>query len=190
MSKYLKFCSVAIIVLTANAQLAAQTAKSKADAILREMGGEAIRTVDTDICLPATAEEYEALGKNAILMLESSSAISTELPLRRVYAIHKGVRLPLHRIITMEKTEDESGSQSRQVSFYLLPIQLMKSNAKVEVDFTGERTGFGILTFTEEDGLDEGAPAFARLDEYNDPSDPDPTAVADILAREYPAYVK
>ena len=57
------------------------------DDVLRKLGGEAIRQIHTDICFPATSEEYEALGKNAILMLESSSAIGTELPLRSVYAL-------------------------------------------------------------------------------------------------------
>ena len=190
MSKYLKVFSAAFVLLSATSPVAAQKAATGAEAALHEMGGEAIRQVDTDICFPATAEEYQALGKNAILMLDSSSAISTELPLLRVYAIYKGVRIQLHRVIVMGKTLDEDASRSRQISFYLLPIQLMRSDAKVEVDFTGERTGFGILTFTEQEGLDKGAPAFARLDEYNDPADPDPTAVAEILAREYPSYFK
>jgi hypothetical protein len=188
MSKTLKYYLLTVFSITISSPIFAQKEATGAEAALRNLGVEAIRQVDSDICLPATAEEYEALGKNAILMLDSCSAISTELPLRGVYAVYKNIRIQLHRVLLLDKAAEDDGSRTRQVSFYLLPIQLMKSDVKVEVDFSGQRKAFGILTFSEKAGLDKGAPAFARLDEYNDPADADPKAITEILAREYPTY--
>lgn len=168
----------------------AQTSAPDIDRVLKDMGGEAIRHISTDICLPATAEEYEALGKNAVLMLRTSTAVATELPLKSVFAVHKGVRIPLHRIALLDKFDDAESSRTVQVSFYLLPVHLMKVDADVSADFAGARKDFGILHFSAKQGLDRGAPAFARLDEYDTPGDADPDAIARILVREYPDYFK
>lgn len=160
------------------------------ESALKSIGGEAIRQIHSDICFPATADEYEALGKNAILMLEADSVISTELPLRSAYVTHKGVRIPLQRIALLDKQSDASTGRSSQVAFYLLPIQLMKADAHLAADFTGERKAFGIMTFSLKEGLSRNAPAFARLDEYNTPADADMGVVARVLSREYPDYIK
>lgn len=159
------------------------------DDVLRELGGEAIRQIHTDICFPATSEEYESLGKNAILMLESSSAVGTELPLRSVYAMRKGVRIPLFRVYLLSKRRNAAGDRATQVSFYLLPIEFMKADVQLLADFSGDRRGFGFMSFTAKHGLDRNAPAFARLDEYDAPTDPDPAIVTAVIAREYPDHV-
>ena len=52
---------------------------------ISEIGGEAIRSISFDLCLPADGHEYEALGKNAIIILTSSTAIAPELPLKSVF---------------------------------------------------------------------------------------------------------
>lgn len=147
-----------------------------------------VRQISFDICLPASAEEYEELGKYAIIALDSSTAISTELPLRSVYLTHKGVRIPLQKVVELVKKEAPNGSGATQTSFYLVPIQMMKSDAKLLADFKGERKGFGITTFSEREGLDPAAPAFARLDAYNVPFDPDMNAVKRVILREFPSY--
>jgi hypothetical protein len=167
-----------------------QSANTKLDDVLRKIGGEAIRGVDSDICFPATATEYEALGKNAIVMLKSSSALSTELPLRTAYVIYKGVRIPLQRVAILSKQVDEGSSRATQLSFYLLPLNLMKSDAVLMVDFTGDRKGFSVMSFHAKLGLGPGAPAFVRLDEYDTPADADPATVQRVLEREYPDYIK
>jgi len=145
-----------------------------------------VRQISNDICLPATAEEYEELGKHAILALDSTSVISTELPLRSVFVIYKDVRIPLQKITSLPKNLTKDGAT--QVSFYLLPIKYMKSDAKLFADFSGDRKEFGITTFTESEGLDPEAPAFARLDAYDTPYDPDMGAVEKVILREYPQH--
>lgn len=159
------------------------------DKAIASIGGEVIRDVSFDICFPATSGEYEALGKNAIIMVEASSAVPTELPLWSVYVMQKGVRIPLHRVKLMPRRESGDG-RGEQVSFYLLPVQIMKSDAKVLVDFTGGRKGFSITAFTAKSGIDRGAPSFVRLDEYDEPGDADPLVVEEVLRREYPEYIK
>jgi hypothetical protein len=167
----------------------AQAQDGKIDEVLRKLGGEAVREIHTDICFPATSEEYEALGKNAILMLDSSSAVGTELPLRSVYAMRKGVRIPLYRVYLLGKQHNAAGDRTTQVSFYLLPIEFMKADVQLLADFSGDRRGFGFMSFNAKEGLDRAAPAFARLDEYDQPSDPDPAVVTAVIAREYPDHV-
>ena len=164
---------------------AAQTPSKQAlEEMLAKDGLQSIRGVDSDICYPANAAEYQALGKSAILMLKSDSAISTELPLRSVYLIHQKVRIPLQRLAATAKDEDDHG-RATQFSFYLLPIHYMKLDADLLVDFTGDRIGFSVMSFDGK-SRDDQMPAFARLDEYDMPQDADPKAVAEVLAREYP----
>src|SRR4051812_37758923 len=128
-------CAVLAALAICATMAGAVPPRESIDQVLHRMGGEAIRGVDTDTCYPATAEEYVALGKNAILMLRSSSALSTELPLQSAYVMQRGVRIPLHRIALLDKQIDPASGRTIQVSFYLLPIQLMKSDARLLVDF-------------------------------------------------------
>ena len=181
-------------VLLATASVTAQAAPpsrdargtaSTVDSVLKHLGVESVRNIDADICFPATAEEYVALGKNAIVMLTSSSAISTELPLKAVYAMRNGVRIPLQRITSLDKRINSQSGRTSQISFYLMPIQLMKQDARVLADFDGQRRGFGFFSFSAAEGIDPGAPAFVRLDEYDDPSEPDMAVVKTVVLREY-----
>lgn len=88
---------ISTLLLVCSPAAGSQTS-AEVDRALAEMGMAPTRGVDSDICYPATAQEYEALGKNAILMLTSSSVLATELPLRSAYLEVKGVRVPLQRI--------------------------------------------------------------------------------------------
>lgn len=154
---------------------------------LKALSANVVRSIEFDLCLPATAQEYVALGKNAIIMLEASSAIETELPLKSVFVQVGEIRIPLQRIWRSEIAP--SGDRFVQVSFYLVPIQRTKKPGRLAADFAGERSDFGISTFGP-DFYDDGAPAFARLDEYDNASEPDMDAVRRVLRREYPDQYK
>ncbi|NKJ02022.1 hypothetical protein [Novosphingobium sp. SG707] len=157
-------------------------------AAMKAAGIMPTREVASDLCLPATADEYEALGKNGVLRLEAASLLSPELPLRRIYIVVKGLRIPLRQVAEFDKQQDAApakGQQQaywRQVSYYLVPLNLVKAGAKLTVDFSGQRSGFFVSDLT----LSQGSPAFARLDEYDTPGEPDDEALAGLLAREYP----
>jgi hypothetical protein len=70
----------------------------------------------------------------------------------------------------------------------LLPIYLIRRDAELLVDLNGKRSGFEVITFSARKGLGPGVPAFIRLDEYDTPTDPDMSAVKELLRREYPEY--
>lgn len=168
--------------------VSALAAPDPVGAALAKLGAEAIRSADSDLCFPADAEEYEALGKNGVIRIEAASAIATELPLRTAYLEIKGVKVPLRLILTQPKSLDDQPGEGdktrywRQVSFYLAPLNVIRGGADLSVDFTGARRDFGITSF--DDPTD--GPAFYRLDEYNTPSEPSADALADLLKREYP----
>lgn len=189
-SKLLFVTAACAVASLSPAAVSAQVPSANIDRVPRELDAETIREIEADICFPATSEEYAALGKHAILMLKTSSAISTELPLRSVYVMYKGVRIPLQKIAILDKHDDAASSKTLQVSFYLLPIQLMKVDARVLADFNGERKAFSFMSFSAKDGLDEQAPSFARLDEYDTPVEPDGAAVELVLVREYPEFFR
>lgn len=154
---------------------------------LSKLGIQPTRQADFDLCMPATAEEYEAIGKYAVLRIEARSVLSTELPLRAAYLRLKELSIPLRLIVAFEKHEYQ-GSAPRgqadwhQVGFYLVSINLVKQSPELMIDFTGQRTGFGIGTLS----VSDAAPAFVRLDEYDNPAEPDTKAIAKLLYREYP----
>lgn len=178
----------ALVAASCLGALPAAAQSPDVEGLMKSMGMEAIRSVDSDLCLPADGDEYVALGKNAVLMLTSRSALGTELPLRSVYITAKELRVPLQRIARMDKTTGADG-YAEQVSFYLIPIQFTKIDAHLEVDFAGERKGFGVLQFTAGGGTySKDTPPFVRLDEYDDPSEPDARALAALLTREYPEF--
>lgn len=176
----------ALIVLLPNSL--ANAKQDPFNAVLEKLGTEAIRMANADLCLPSNADEYEALGKNGVLRIEASSAISSELPIRSAFLEIKGIQFPLTRIVAFEKYEDEAPSTSKgtrywhQLTFYRVPLNLIKQSARLAIDFRGARRGFGVTTF--EPSPDR--PAFVRLDEYNTASEPDEAALANLLAREYP----
>lgn len=167
---------------------AAPAAQKSPEDILARIGAETIRTVNSDLCYPASAEEYEALGKNGVIRLDATSAIATELPLKSVYLEAKGLRIPLRRIVMLEKVEDAAPTTAKgtrywhQVSFYLAPLNIIRAGARLAADFTGSRHDFGIMTYSPS----ANGPAFVRLDEYNTPSEPDSSALTALLEREYP----
>lgn len=178
----------AMTALLATAAIALTTtpafAQSSAE-IMKGMGLESTRTIDGDIAYPADSDEYDALGKNAVLMVDASSVVASELPLRTVYAVVNGVHIPLRRIMLGDKRCDEGDQHTRQISFHLVPIQALKNKVSLQADFGGSRTGFGFMSFGKGEAV-SGAPAFVRLDEYDAPGEPEPDATLAMIKREYP----
>jgi len=152
-----------------------------------------IRLVHFDLCWPASDEEYRALGKHAVLMLTASSVFPTDLPLASVYLQSDGATVPLQRIAMFDPHQSKPAAQSKktrttQVSFYLLPIHFVKEDSRLLVDFSGERKGFGVTTFSKKKGLDPRLPEFFHADKDDSPGKADMKAVQALLVREYPDY--
>src|SRR5690242_17587159 len=107
--------------------------------IIKELGGAVVRGVHYDICFPADASEYAALGKNAVVKLTASTAVGTELPLRSAYLNVKGVRVPLQRVALLDPRHLQRSGEDylEQASFYLAPLSLLKAATDLNVDFTG-----------------------------------------------------
>lgn len=55
-------------------------AQSQSPQLPAELEEQVIRSISFDLCLPADGAEYEKIGKNAVIMLTASTAISSELP--------------------------------------------------------------------------------------------------------------
>ena len=161
----------------------ASVAEAPANSALTDIASQTIRSIDFDLCLPADAYEYSALGKHAVIKLVSTTAIAAELPLTSVFVEIAGVRVPLRRVWRSETTS--VGERFEQVSFYVVPIQLTKKKSRLAVDFSGDRKNFGVTSFGP-NFYDVDTPAFVRLDEYDNPGEPDDDALRSMLVREYP----
>ena len=180
---YLLTISAIMFVATGQPAISTTTSNPVADA-----GFDAIRHAGYDLCFPANAAEYEAVGKFGILRVAASSVNSEELPLRSVYLSVDGLIVPLQRITVDDAIEDaEQDARGirywRQNSFYLIPLNLLRKSPDLEVDFRGSRRGFGIGALS----IDQHTPAFVRLDDYPVPSQPDSDALVTLLKREYPS---
>jgi hypothetical protein len=152
-----------------------------------------IRLVHFDLCWPASDEEYRALGKHAILMLTASSMFATDLPLTLAYVETDDAATPLQRVALFKasqakETPDAEQTRWTQVAFYLLPIHLTKRDARLLVDFTGQRKAFGVTTFSKATGLDPRLPEFLHLDQNDSPGQANIEALKALLIREYPDY--
>jgi len=79
-----------------------QSSKEELDRVAAELGLESLRGIDYDICFPNSPEEYEKLGKNAIILIKASAAVSTELPIKSTYIAYGGEKFNLHKIYTTE----------------------------------------------------------------------------------------
>ena len=153
--------------------------RKSVDAILAEMGAEQVRSVHSDIAFPITSEEYEKVGKNAILMLEASSVSETELPLRSAFLLRKGLKIPLRRIALFDKqaTTNQGKTKAKhteQVSFYLVPIMLLKTRTHLGVDFQSQRTDFNV---SDVGPVGRDDPSFLSLDQHDSAHEPDVSAL-------------
>jgi hypothetical protein len=152
-----------------------------------------IRLVNFDLCWPASDDEYRALGKHAILMLTASSNFATDLPLTSAYIETDESAMPLQRIALFNASQamETPGAKKAhwsQVSFYLLPIHLTKRDARLLVDFTGQRKAFGVTSFSKAAGLDQRLPEFLHRDQDDSPGEANMKVLRTLLIREYPDY--
>lgn len=186
---YLHILLACAAVLTGAGAATAQPTATDMDAALAKIGATTAREVASDIALPADSAEYEALGKNAVLMLDASSVLASELPLRSAYVMVGDVRVPLQRVLVLPAKPERRTragrpeTYTRQVAFYLVPIYLLQRESHLKVDFTGRRDGFGVSRF-QTGGLAE-APTFIRGDDYGFPAEPDMAAVRALVVREF-----
>lgn len=170
-----------------------QAPEKGVDELLEMVEPHVLRKVDFDLCYPSTREEYDALGKNAVVMLIASTVDTVELPLKSAFIETKRGRLALKEIAVFEKQERPSATAPKktyieQISFYLLPISAMERDSRLLVDFAVHREAFGIATFTARGGFKSGdVPPFIRGHEHEAPSEPDWRALVELLVREYPA---
>ena len=148
----------------------------------------AARYVVYDIAWPATAEEYRALGRHAILFLSAVSQNTDELPLKQVYTRQSGKSLPLKQL-SSKRRDVPSGSLThtmfgpyREDSFYLLPIGALMQEWKLLADFAKNRNEFSI-------SLSQlSPPRFIQTDRTRNAGKLDPAALKTILEREFPGF--
>lgn len=148
----------------------------------------AARYVVYDIAWPATAEEYRALGRHAILFLSAVSQKDEELPLKQVYTRTGGKSLPLQQL-SSKRRDVPGGSLThtmfgpyREDSFYLLPVGALMQEWKLLADFAKNRNEFSI-------SLSQlNPPRFIQTDRTRNAGKADPAALKAILAREFPGF--
>jgi hypothetical protein len=148
----------------------------------------AARYVVYDIAWPATAEEYRALGRHAILFLSAVSQNADELPLKQVYTRQGGKSLPLKQL-SSKRRDVPPGSLThvmfgpyREDSFYLLPVGALMQEWKLLADFAKNRNEFSI-------SLSQlNPPRFIQTDRTRNAGKVDPAALKTILEREFPGF--
>lgn len=148
----------------------------------------AARYVVYDIAWPATAEEYRALGRHAILFISAVSQKDEELPLKQVYTRQGGKSLPLKQL-SSKRRDVLPGSLThtmfgpyREDSFYLVPVGALMQEWKLLADFAKNRNEFSI-------SLSQlNPPRFIQADRSRNAGKVDPAALKTMLAREFPGF--
>ena len=148
----------------------------------------AARYVVYDIAWPATAEEYRALGRHAILFLSAVSQNTDELPLKQVYTRQGGKSLPLKQL-SSKRRDVPPGSLThtmfgpyREDSFYLLSVGALMQEWKLLADFAKNRNEFSI-------SLSQlNPPRFIQTDRTRNAGKVDPATLKTILEREFPGF--
>lgn len=136
-----------------------------------------------DIAWPT---EGESTGGYAILLLDATTHVADELPIRRAYIRgNDGVEVELRRIGAQRFTLSNA-SQAYAVfgpfqesSFYWAPTEALVSPGALLIDFATNRTGFRAMEFPVE------GPAWYRR---SPAAAPDADALAALLAREYAGF--
>lgn len=141
-----------------------------------------------DLGYPSSAQEYSALGGNAVLLVTAVVRDSSELPATHVYVregaagdreLHR-LGVACGRVATAEVAVATTFGKYRCDALYVLPLVLRAGTGELLVDFAAHRQGFRLVQF------DGQLPQYLRdLRVPASPSVPD-TAFATFLAREYP----
>jgi hypothetical protein len=105
-----------------------------------------------DNALPADETEYQDLDKNSILMVTSLVQNPQELPLKNVYIVNQGEKIPLKLILSKtipvnDPLVKKVFGNNRQDSFYLFPIHFQLKDCQLAVDWTINREGFVVAKY-------------------------------------------
>jgi hypothetical protein len=157
--------------------------------LLKSTPEGADRVAIYDLRWPQDADEYRALGKNAVILISAVTRVTKELPLKKVY-LRVGERDIALRRLFSRRSELGAASPARKLfgafredALYLVPVGPLLSGNVVLADFARERTAFR---------LNSGPfapPEFIRADqEQGQAGDPSLQAIKKLLEREYPGY--
>ncbi|MCC6887850.1 MAG: hypothetical protein IT536_04875 [Hyphomicrobiales bacterium] len=147
------------------------------------------RVVVYDLRWPKDADEYKALGKNALLLIGAVTRNKKELPVKKVYLRIGEKDIVLRRVFS-KRTELSAASSVaklfgafREDALFVVPIGSLLASGTVFADFALNRTEFRL------NSAPPGAPAFVKADtDKGEGSDPSPDTLKTILARDYPGY--
>jgi hypothetical protein len=151
----------------------------------------AARTALIDFAWPQDREEYLALGKYVVVLINAVSQEADELPLKRVYIESNGREITLERIGSIRHDVPKTSpvyamlGRYREDAFYLAPAGAMMRKGTVMVDFAVRRSGFRLYD------LPGAPPAFVKADRKPMPAadaKPDPAALKAIIEREYTGF--
>lgn len=129
---------------SATAQMKDMMDKMKAD-LGKPVAAE--RQIFHDCALPADQEEYEALDKNAILLVMATTREKKELPLKRVFAVSGKVQIELKPVLRFTGKNPSADMKEylgeySESAFYLLPMYLIGQKAALFADWGVNREGF------------------------------------------------
>jgi hypothetical protein len=151
----------------------------------------AARGSSIDFCWPASAEEYQAIGKYVLVLVSVVTQDAAELPLRRVYVTVNGEQTELAKL-SSQRRDVKKGSTThpilgpfREDGFYVAPAGLMMRDGYLHADFAIRRNNFNLYK------LPGTPPDFVKAD--NDPmpakdAKPNMPALKALLTREYQGF--
>jgi len=151
----------------------------------------AARGSSIDFCWPASAEEYQAIGKYVLVLVSVVTQDAAELPLRRVYVTVNGEQTELAKL-SSQRRDVKKGSTThpilgpyREDGFYVAPAGLMMRDGYLQADFAIRRSNFNLYK------LPGTPPDFVKAD--NDPmpakdAKPNMPALKALLTREYQGF--
>ena len=151
----------------------------------------AARTALIDFAWPHDRQEYLALGKYVVVLINAVSQEADELPLKRVYVESQGREITLEKIGSIRRDVPKTSpvyamlGRYREDAFYLAPAGAMMRKGTVMVDFAVRRSGFRLYQ------LPGSPPAFVKADRKPMPAantKPDPAALKAIIEREYTGF--
>jgi hypothetical protein len=151
----------------------------------------AARGSSIDFCWPASAAEYQAIGKYVLVLVSVVTQDAAELPLRRVYVTVNGEQTELAKL-SSQRRDVEKGSTTfsilgpfREDGFYVAPAGLMMRDGYLQADFATRRNNFNLYK------LPGTPPEFIKADHNPMPSKdttPNMPALRALLTREYKGF--
>ena len=157
--------------------------QERADLIAKVNPQGADRIVIYDLAWPKDAEEFRALGHNAVLLVSAVTRHAKELPIKKA-SIQVGEGETALRRLWNKQSEVPAGNvrklfgQYREDALFLLPAGPLVKGSTVFAEFALERTEFR---------LESGEPAFVRTIKGKT-GEPSADVLRAFLARHYPGF--